>query len=70
MNEVIFMVEEDPGGGYNANALGMSIFTQGDTIEELKTNIRDALKCHFENEADIPKVIRLHQIKEEVFAYS
>ena len=70
MNEVIFMVEEDPDGGYNANALGVSIFTQGDTIEELKTNIRDALKCHFENEADIPRVIRLHQVKEEVFSYA
>jgi predicted RNase H-like HicB family nuclease len=69
MNELIFIVEEDLDGGYSANALGVSIFTQGDTIEELKTNIKDALKCHFDSEAEIPKIIRLHQVKEEVFAY-
>lgn len=70
MNELIFIVEEDVDGGYCANALGVSIFTQGDTREELKINIKDALKCHFDNEADIPKVIRLHQVKEEVFSYA
>ena len=70
MNELIFIVEEDVDGGYCASALGVSIFTQGDTIEELKTNIKDALKCHFDNEAGIPKIIRLHQVIEEVFAYA
>ena len=70
MNELIFIVEEDVDGDYSANALGISIFTQGDTIEEVKINIKDALKCHFDNEADIPKIIRLHQVKEEVFAYA
>ena len=70
MNELFFIVDENVDGGYCASALGVSIFTQGDTIEELKTNIKDALKCHFDNEADIPKIIRLHQVKEEVFAYA
>ena len=70
MTELIFIVEEDVDGGYNANALGVSIFTQGDTIDELKTNIKDALRCHFDDEKDIPKVIRLHQVKEEVFSYA
>ncbi len=70
MNELIFIVEEDVDGGYNANALGLSLFTQGDTMDELKLNIRDAIKCHFDNEADIPKIIRLHQVKEEVFVYA
>ena len=70
MNELIFIVEEDVDGGYYANALGLSLFTQGDTMDELKLNIRDALKCHFDNEADIPKIIRLHQVKEEVFVYA
>lgn len=60
MNELIFIVEEDVDGGFSANALGISIFTQGDSVDELKTNIKDALKCHFDNEADIPKTIRLH----------
>jgi len=46
--EIIFLVEEDVEGGYTARALGYSIFTQGDTIDELKENIKDAIKCHFE----------------------
>jgi predicted RNase H-like HicB family nuclease len=70
MKEIIFIVEEDVEGGFNARALGFSIFTQGETVEELKNNIRDALRCHFENEEDIPKVIRLHQVKEDIFSYA
>jgi len=48
MKEIIFILEEDLDGGYNANALGFSIFAQGETIDELKLNIRDAIKCHFD----------------------
>lgn len=59
MKEIIFLIEEDPDGGYNAEGLGYSIFTEGETEEELKENILDALKCHFDNEKDIPKIIRL-----------
>ena len=68
--EIIFVVEEDSEGGYSAKALGYSIFTQGETIQELKENIKDALLCYFDNESDIPKVIRLHIVKEEVLAYA
>lgn len=68
--EIIFVVEEDPEGGFTARALGFSIFTQGDTMQELKDNIRDALACHFDKESEIPKVIRLHMVKEEVLAYA
>ena len=70
MKEIIFLLEEDPEGGFNTRALDLSIFTQGDTIEEIKANIRDSVRCHFETEEDIPKVIRLHQVKEEVFTYA
>ena len=59
MKEIIFLIEEDPDGGYNAEGLGYSIFTEGETEEELKETILDALKCHFDNEKDIPKIIRL-----------
>ena len=58
--ELVFLVEEDPEGGFNARALGESIFTQGDTFEALKSNIRDALECHFERKEEIPPIIRLH----------
>jgi predicted RNase H-like HicB family nuclease len=70
MNELIFLVEEDPEGGYNAKALGENIFTQGDTMKELKEMIKDAVECHFDSPEQMPKMIRLHFFKEEVFAFA
>jgi predicted RNase H-like HicB family nuclease len=70
MNELIFLVEEDPEGGYNAKALGENIFTQGDTMKELKEMIKDAVECHFDTPEQMPKMIRLHFVKEEVFAFA
>jgi hypothetical protein len=65
MNELIFLVEEAPEGGFTAKALGESIYTEADTMDELKTMIRDAVTCHYEK-AVIPKIIRLHFVKEEL----
>lgn len=67
MNEIIFLIEEALEGGYTAKAIGEGIFTEGDTIEEVKTNIKEAVECHFEDDKK-PKLIRLHMIKEEVIA--
>lgn len=66
-NEIIFVVEEDLEGGFNARALSEPIFTQGESVEELKANIKDAVDCHFELDAK-PKIIRLHFVSEEVLA--
>ena len=63
--EIIFLVEESPEGGYEAQALGHSIFTQGESFEELRTMVRDAVACHFD-QANKPSVIRLHLVKDEV----
>ena len=63
--EIIFSVQESPEGGYEAQALGHDIFTQGDTLEELREMVRDAVKCHFDD-ASAPRVIRLHFVKDEV----
>lgn len=63
--EVIFLVEEAPEGGYEARALGHSIYTQAETLDELREMVRDAVRCHFDEE-DLPRVIRLHLVKEEV----
>jgi predicted RNase H-like HicB family nuclease len=57
LTEIIFLVEEDAEGGYVAKALGYSIFTQAESIEELKEKIKDALKFHFDDEAEIPPTI-------------
>ncbi len=70
MKEIIFLIEEDPEGGYNAQSLGIPIFTEADTIEELKQNIFDALRCQFNQVDDIPKIIRLHFVREELLAYA
>ena len=67
MNELIFMVEEAPEGGFVARALGESIFTESDTIDELPGKVRDAVRCHFE-EGKAPKIVRLHHVREEVIA--
>jgi len=64
-SEIIFSLQESPEGGYQARALGFSIFTEADTLEELKTMIRDAVSCHFED-GQKPSVIRLHMVKDEV----
>ncbi|MEQ8416383.1 MAG: 2-oxoisovalerate dehydrogenase [Imperialibacter sp.] len=57
MTEIIFIVEESPEGGFEAKALGHSIFTDGNDMDELKANIREAIHCHFE--VDAPKIVRL-----------
>jgi predicted RNase H-like HicB family nuclease len=63
--EVIFIIEEDPEGGYTARALGHDIFTQADSLDELKSMVQDAVRCHF-SETEKPPVIRLHFVKDEV----
>ncbi len=65
--EILFLVEESPEGGYEARAPGYSIFTQAETLDELKRMALDAVRCHFD-ESDIPHLIRLHLVKEEVIA--
>ncbi|HEX3146334.1 MAG TPA: hypothetical protein VHQ64_20330, partial [Pyrinomonadaceae bacterium] len=67
MEEIIFMVEPAPEGGYIARALGESIFTESDTLEELRSQVRDAVRCHFQ-EGKGPRIIRLHFVHEEVIA--
>ncbi|RJP63242.1 MAG: 2-oxoisovalerate dehydrogenase [Ignavibacteriales bacterium] len=66
-NEIIFIIEDSLEGGYEAKALGHSIFTESDSFEELKDYIREAVACHFETD-EMPKLIRLHYVKEEVIA--
>ena len=65
--EIIFNVDESPEGGYEARALGFSIFTQADTFDDLKKMVQEAVLCHFD-EKERPKVIRLHMVKEELLA--
>lgn len=66
MSEIIFEVcEEEAEGGFVARALGHSIVTQAETWEELRENVREAVRCHFE-EGQAPRIIRLHRVVDEV----
>lgn len=64
-NEIIFLVEEAPEGGYQARALGESIFTEADNMDELKVNVKESVLAHFD-EGKHPKIVRLHFTREEV----
>ena len=67
MSEIIFQVEEAAEGGYTARALGPAIFTEAESMDALRENVRDAVRCHFD-EGTGPKVIRLHFVRDEVLA--
>lgn len=66
-NEIIFSVSDSPEGGFEAQALGHSIYTEADTPDGLREMVRDAVAVHFD-EAERPRVIRLHFVREEVLA--
>jgi hypothetical protein len=66
MEEIIFVVEESPEGGYIAKALGVAIFTEAESIEEMRSQVVDAVKCHFDDEKK--RIIRLHIVRDEVIA--
>ena len=66
MEEIIFIVKESEEGGYIASGLNDSIYTDGDTLKELKDNVKEAVICHFDDNSR--KIIRLHMVREEVFA--
>lgn len=71
MKEIVFQVEEDAvDGGWVASALGVGITTQAESVEELKDMIRDALRCHYDSTEEIPPIIRLHFVHDEVIAFA
>ena len=65
MEEIIFLVEEADEGGFIAKGIGHAIFTQADTLAELREAVKDAVRCHFDEAA--PRLIRLHLVQDEVF---
>lgn len=65
MKEIVFLVEESDEDGVTARALGESIFTQAESMESLRGEVRDAVRCHF-GENGAPSVIRMHYVKDAV----
>ena len=68
VEEVVFVVEEAPEGGYTARAVGVSIVTEADSLEQLRREVVDAVHCHFGDQPQPPRLIRLHLVKDEVLA--
>jgi predicted RNase H-like HicB family nuclease len=69
VSEIIFEIKEDEiDGGYTAAALGFGIHTQGDSLDKLRANVREAVDCYFDETMEAPKVIRLHFVRDEVMA--
>ena len=65
--EIIFEITEDElDGGYCASALGYGIHTQGDSLEEIRRNVKEAVDCYFDDTMPRPKVIRLHFVRNEL----
>jgi predicted RNase H-like HicB family nuclease len=67
MDELVFEVEQEVDGGYCAECLTLDIFTQADTWDELRENVRQAVRAYFFDGA-VPKYVRLHLVRDEVLA--
>ena len=67
-SEIVFLVEEDPDGGYTARSIGDSIFTEAADLDALREMIRDAVRCHYPDEAERPRIVRMHRVHDEVIA--
>ncbi|HZL34167.1 MAG TPA: hypothetical protein VFC78_02585 [Tepidisphaeraceae bacterium] len=65
MTEITFIVEEQEGGGYRANAVGATISTQAATREELIANLSKAVRSHFEPPENAPMIAHLHYVHDE-----
>ncbi len=66
-SEIIFLVEDASEGGFLARSADDTVFTEANTFEELRAAVKDAVRCQFE-EPDRPRLIRLHYVRQEVFA--
>lgn len=67
--ELIFEIRDAEEGGYCARALGHSIFTEGETWEELRANVLEAAALHFEDAEVRPSVVQLHYVKDELIPF-
>lgn len=69
MAEIIFEVREDEvDGGFTASAFGLGIHTEGETMEELRVNVRETVDCCFDETMEAPRIIRLHFVRDEILA--
>ncbi len=65
--EFVFGVTQESDGGYVAECLSHDIFTQGDTWDELRANVREAVSAFFFDQTK-PSAVRLHLVRDELLA--
>ncbi len=69
MSELIFEVTQEAGGGFCTECLTEPIFTQADTWEQLRDNVREAVHAYyFDQPKNLPSSIRLHMVRDEILA--
>ncbi|HLY59544.1 MAG TPA: 2-phospho-L-lactate guanylyltransferase [Terriglobia bacterium] len=61
MNEIIFEVTQEADGGFVAECLTESIFTQAETWEELRRNVKEATAAYYFDRPQPPAAIRLYR---------
>lgn len=68
MTEITFLVEADANGGYTAKATDAAIFTQAESLHELREAIKEAVVCHLDHVKAVPGTIKLMTGNAEVVA--
>jgi hypothetical protein len=68
MKELTFLVHEAEEGGFYAEAVGVGIFAEGETMDDLKKSIKSGIECYNENTAEAPSFAHLHFVKDEIMA--
>ncbi len=63
--EIVFSVTQESDGGFVAECLSHDIFTQGDTWEELRGNVREVVSAYFFDQPK-PSAVRLHLVRDEL----
>jgi predicted RNase H-like HicB family nuclease len=66
MNELVFEVTQEDDGGFCAECLSENIFTQGDSWEALRQNVREAVRGYYFDRPAAPERIRLHLVRDEL----
>jgi predicted RNase H-like HicB family nuclease len=66
--ELIFEIRDAEEGGFCARALGYAIFTEGETWEELRANVLEAVELHFEDNPARPRLVQMHYVKDELIS--
>ncbi|MCI0746362.1 MAG: hypothetical protein L0Y58_13250 [Verrucomicrobia subdivision 3 bacterium] len=67
--EIVFSITQEEDGGFVGECLSHDIFTQGDTWDELRKNVQEAVSAYFFDQAK-PSRIRLHLVRDEVLSAS